>query len=116
MKDTRAVDSGGGDEGGISCTLCWLRLPPVMRPAVTRAASSRCFQAGPRAGSASRPPCAIAMPCIQTETLLTTPPMLDTNCTTLFLMPTVTGNTVRSFHYARTTVRSPRKLNHCLTL
>jgi hypothetical protein len=32
------------------------------------------------------------------------------------LIPTGAGNTVRSFHYARTTVRSPRKLNHGLTL
>jgi hypothetical protein len=29
---------------------------------------------------------------------------------------TVNGNTVRSFCYARTTVRSERKLDHCLTL
>jgi hypothetical protein len=28
------------------------------------------------------------------------------NCTTLSRIPTVTGNTVRSFYYARTTVRS----------
>jgi hypothetical protein len=38
------------------------------------------------------------------------------NCTTLSLIPTVNSNTVRSFYYARTTVRSPRKLNHGLTL
>ena len=37
------------------------------------------------------------------------------NCTTLSLIPTVNGNAVRSFYYARTTVRSPRKLNHGLT-
>jgi hypothetical protein len=37
-------------------------------------------------------------------------------CTTLSLIPTGTGNTVRSFYYARTTVRSPRKLDHGLTL
>jgi hypothetical protein len=37
-------------------------------------------------------------------------------CTALSLIPTCNGNTVRSFYYARTTVRSERKLNHCLTL
>jgi hypothetical protein len=47
---------------------------------------------------------------------MTPPPETDTNCTTLSLIPTVNGNTVRSFYYARTTVRSPRKLNHGLTL
>ena len=35
-----------------------------------------------------------------------TPPKMDTNCTALSLIPTVTGNTARSFYYARTTVRS----------
>jgi hypothetical protein len=35
-----------------------------------------------------------------------TPPELGTNCTTPSLIPTSTGNTVRSFCYARTTVRS----------
>ena len=39
---------------------------------------------------------------------------MDTNCTTLSLIPTVTGNMV--FYYARTTIRSPRKLYHSLTL
>jgi hypothetical protein len=43
--------------------------------------------------------------------ILSTPPMMDTNCTTLSLIPTVNGNMVRSFFYARTTVRSPRKPN-----
>ena len=37
-------------------------------------------------------------------------------CFILSLMPTVTGNPVRSFYYARSTVRSPRKLDHSLTL
>jgi hypothetical protein len=46
----------------------------------------------------------------------TTPRKMDTNCTARSLIPTVTGNTVRSCKYARTTVRSPRKLNHCLAL
>ena len=32
------------------------------------------------------------------------------------LIPPVNGHTVRSFSYARTTVRSERKLDHCLTL
>jgi hypothetical protein len=32
------------------------------------------------------------------------------------VVPTVNGNTVRSFYYARTTARSERKLDHCLTL
>jgi hypothetical protein len=41
---------------------------------------------------------------------------MDTNCTARSLVPTVTGNTVRSFYCARTTVRSPRKLDHGLTL
>ena len=31
---------------------------------------------------------------------------MDTDCTALSLIPTVNGNTVRSFNYARTTVRS----------
>jgi hypothetical protein len=43
-------------------------------------------------------------------------PNMDTNCITPSLIPTVNGNTVRGFHYARTTVRSPRKLDHGLTL
>jgi hypothetical protein len=30
----------------------------------------------------------------------------DTNCTTLSLIPTATGNAVRSLYYAQTTVRS----------
>jgi hypothetical protein len=30
---------------------------------------------------------------------MTTPPKMDTNCTTLSLIPTVNGNTVRSFYY-----------------
>ena len=34
----------------------------------------------------------------------------------LSLIPTGTGSAVRGFYYARTTVRSPRKLNHGLTL
>jgi hypothetical protein len=38
------------------------------------------------------------------------------NRTALSLIPTVDGNTVRSLCYARTTVRSPRKLDHGLTL
>jgi hypothetical protein len=38
------------------------------------------------------------------------PPKMDTKCTTPSLIPTVNGNTVRSFPYARTTVRSERKL------
>jgi hypothetical protein len=37
---------------------------------------------------------------------LTTPPKLDTNCTTLSVTPTGTGNTGRSFYYARITVRT----------
>ena len=44
---------------------------------------------------------------------LTSATKVDTKCTTPSLIPTVNGNTVL---YARTTVRSPRKLNHCLTL
>jgi hypothetical protein len=40
---------------------------------------------------------------------LTTPPRMDTNCTTLSL---ILANTVRSFYYARRTVRSPRRLDH----
>jgi hypothetical protein len=47
---------------------------------------------------------------------LTTPPKMDTNCTTLSLIPTGTGNTVRGFYHTRTTARSPRKLNRSLTL
>jgi hypothetical protein len=43
-------------------------------------------------------------------------PRWTPTCTALSLIPTVTGNTVRSFCYARATVRSPRKLNHCLTI
>ena len=39
------------------------------------------------------------------ELILTTAPKLDINCT-LSLIPIVTGDTVRGFHYARTTVRS----------
>jgi hypothetical protein len=59
-----------------------------------------------------RPTAAASAP----STSLTTPPQWDTDCTTRALIP-VTGNTVRSFYcYARTTVRSPRKLNHGLTL
>ena len=40
------------------------------------------------------------------ELILTTAPKLDINCTTLSLIPIVTGDTARSFYYARTTVRS----------
>jgi hypothetical protein len=40
------------------------------------------------------------------------PSKMGTNCTARSLIPTVAGNTVRGFYYARTTVRSPRKLNH----
>jgi hypothetical protein len=38
-------------------------------------------------------------------TELTTLPKVETSCTILSLIPTVNGNTVRSFYYARTTVR-----------
>jgi hypothetical protein len=41
-------------------------------------------------------------------------PRLTPTAPTLSLIPTVNGNTVRGFHYARTTVRSPKKLNHGL--
>jgi hypothetical protein len=34
------------------------------------------------------------------------------NCTALSLVPADIGNTFRSFYYARTTDRSPRKLDH----
>jgi hypothetical protein len=37
---------------------------------------------------------------------MTALPKVDTNCTALSLIPTVNGNTVRRFYYARTTVRS----------
>jgi hypothetical protein len=49
-------------------------------------------------------------------TRVTTPPKMDTNCITPSLIPTVDGSSVRSFYCARTTVRSPRKLNHGLAL
>jgi hypothetical protein len=41
---------------------------------------------------------------------------VNTNCTAPSRIPTVNGNTVRGFCYARTTARSPRKLNQRLTL
>jgi hypothetical protein len=44
-------------------------------------------------------------------------PAVNANCTALSLIPSVNGHTVRSFStYARTTVRSERKPNHCLAL
>jgi hypothetical protein len=41
---------------------------------------------------------------------------VDTKCTAPSRIPTVSGNTVRSFYYARTKACSERKLDHCLTL
>jgi hypothetical protein len=43
-------------------------------------------------------------------------PRLTVSDTAPSLIPTVHGNTVRSFPYPRTSVRSERKLDHCLTL
>jgi hypothetical protein len=43
-------------------------------------------------------------------------PKVDNTCTTPSLIPTGTGNTGSQLLYARTTVRSERKLDHCLTL
>jgi hypothetical protein len=46
-------------------------------------------------------------------------PKVDTICTALSLMPTVIGNNWQhgsQLLYARTSVRSERKLVHCLTL
>jgi hypothetical protein len=54
---------------------------------------------------------------------MTTPPKMDTKCTTPSLIPPVNGNTVRSFPThgqlsaaQGSSIRSPGKLNHCLTL
>jgi hypothetical protein len=45
-----------------------------------------------------------------------TTPKVDTSCTPLSLIPKGTGKTIRAFYYARTTDRSPRKLDHGLAL
>ena len=44
------------------------------------------------------------------------PPPPKRTTPSLIPVPTVNGNTVRSFLYAPSTVRSERKLDHCLTL